>query len=105
MSLSSPTSVGTARPPISSATFFSLSAARSATTTPLAPAAAYARATASPMPLAAPVTTQTLPFGCILEPSCFLVRAALLPVRQGADNCVFGVGACDDAQPPDAGGV
>src|ERR1700716_3170747 len=40
---------------------------RSATTTPRAPASAQARATAAPIPLAAPVTTQTLPLTCMLR--------------------------------------
>ena len=62
MSSSCPTSQVTARPSISPATFASRSreVLRSATTTPRAPAAAKARAVASPMPLAAPVTMQTL---------------------------------------------
>src|SRR5918994_1515739 len=104
MSLSFETSVGTATPLISAATLASLSAERSATTTPLAPAAAYARATASPMPLAAPVTTQTLPFTFILVLLSLLVVdvLAVFPVAaQGPDTCIFGFAVCTVA--PDRG--
>src|SRR5216684_6587856 len=62
ISSSWPTSAVTARPSISPATLASRSRddLRSATTTPRAPPCAKARATASPIPLAAPVTTQSL---------------------------------------------
>src|SRR6202035_4422273 len=66
-SSSRPTSAVTARPSMSPATCASRSRVvlRSATTTPRAPASANARAVASPMPLAPPVTTQTLPLMCM----------------------------------------
>src|ERR1700761_4107882 len=73
MSASSPTSAVTAKPSMSPATLANRSRElfRSATTTPRAPASAYARATASPIPLAPPVTTQTLSL-------MFMVTASLV---------------------------
>src|SRR5690348_7319038 len=70
MSSSCPTSAVMARPSMSPATCASRSreVLRSATTTPRAPASAKARAVASPMPLAPPVTTQTLSLMCMLTP-------------------------------------
>ena len=58
---SSVTSHGTASPPISSATAWSGPDWTSATVTPFAPSRANRRARARPIPLAAPVTTATLP--------------------------------------------
>src|SRR5665647_543998 len=52
---------------------------RSATTTPRALMRRPARATASPIPLAAPVTTQTLSLRCMLRHSSLLVMPGLVP--------------------------
>src|ERR1700761_1254440 len=88
MSASSPTSQVTASPSMSPATFANRSREllRSATTTPRAPAPAYARAVASPMPLAAPVTTQTLSLMCMVTSPALsgLIQplVARLPDRQ-----------------------
>src|SRR4051812_15396753 len=64
------TSVGTNSPPMSAATFWPPSASMSAATTD-APSAASARAYASPIPCAAPVTTATFPSNLMPTSSCW----------------------------------
>src|SRR5512147_844947 len=81
MSSSRLTSQRTASPPLSFATGCSPSALRSATTTPAAPSRAKRSAAARPMPLAAPVTTATLPFRSTAPPSAALLRRERLGDR------------------------
>src|SRR3954466_1639758 len=70
MSSSRPTSARTASPPVSAATASAPASSRSATPTARAPSSAKRRATARPIPLAAPVTTTCLPSSSIpAEPS------------------------------------
>ncbi len=81
-SSSAVTSAWTNRPPTSSAAALPVSPSRSTTTT-LAPSAASRRAVASPMPLAAPVTTATRSSRrCI----------ALVTHSSGCDEDVLGLG-------------
>src|SRR5690348_10485950 len=61
MSGSCATSQRTPRPPTEAATAFASASFKSAHTTPFAPSLASRAASALPMPLAAPVTMQTLP--------------------------------------------
>src|SRR6185503_4136480 len=96
------TSHATARPLVSSATGFKPSAFRSATTMPAAPSAAKRIAAARPMPLAAPVTTATLPFksmsGALSRLHRFCDRGLLAELHLGDRVAMNFIGPVGEAQ-------
>ena len=91
---SSVTSHGTARPSISLATDSSWSDWMSATATPFAPSRANRRARARPIPLAAPVTTTTLP--SIFKP----LLPKFVPARRASRPTDIGASGFERNDPP-----
>src|SRR2546421_5511665 len=91
MSASTDTSVETASAwaPISPATLVAPSASRSAITTARAPSAAKRRDRAAPMPLAPPVTTQTLSLSSMAGDSMSDCRPGPLGLRSASDRRVL----------------